>query len=206
VSAFGAFVPVVALVIVTPGPDTALTIRNTLLGGRGAGVFTALGVAGGQAVWSLATAAGIAAVLAASADVLRVVRLVGAAYLVFLGLQALWSALKERKAPPAVPRPERLPPPVALRQGLINNLTNPKMAAFFPAFLPQFVGDTGRPFFVLLALGLVSAAMTLLWLSGYAVAVAKAGDVLRRPSIRRAIEAVTGVVLVGLGLRLGSER
>src|SRR5437867_1371000 len=80
----------------TPGPDTALTIRNSLLGGRRAGVFTAIGVSSGQAVWTLATAAGLAALLAASEPAFVAVKVVGAAYLVWLGAQSLLGALRGR--------------------------------------------------------------------------------------------------------------
>jgi threonine/homoserine/homoserine lactone efflux protein len=210
VSAFGAFLAVAALVIVTPGPDTALTIRNTVLGGRRCGVFTAAGVAIGQATWTAATAAGLAALLAASEPVFRTVKLVGAAYLVFLGVQALVAALRRRggleRGTRAVGETSQLGSATAFRQGLISNLTNPKMAAFFPALLPQFAGGGQAEFLVLLALGLLFSAITLLWLTGYALAVAKAGDFVRRSPIRRALEAATGVVLVGLGLRLAAER
>jgi threonine/homoserine/homoserine lactone efflux protein len=90
----------------------------------------------------------------------------------------------------------------AFRQGLFSNLGNPKMAAFFPSLLPQFA----HSFSALIALGLVFSAMTLAWLTGYAFAVARAGETLRRPTVRRALEAVTGAVLVALGLRLATER
>jgi len=89
-----AFLVVAVVVIVTPGPDTALTIRNTLLGGRRSGVFTGVGVAAGQATWTIATSAGIAALLVASASVFRGVKYAGALYLVFLGLQALRAAVR----------------------------------------------------------------------------------------------------------------
>jgi threonine/homoserine/homoserine lactone efflux protein len=192
-----AFLGVSALVIVTPGQDTALTIRNTLVGGRRAGVLTAIGVSAGQAIWAVAAAAGIAALLRASEPAFVAVRLAGGAYLVYLGAQALRSALRDSRAH-AVPARRRAP----LRQGLLSNLGNPKMAVFFTSLLPQF----GASFPALLALGLVFCSFTFAWLSGYAVAVAKAGDVLRRPRIRRALDAVTGTVLVGLGLRLATER
>ncbi len=90
----------------------------------------------------------------------------------------------------------------AFRQGLISNLGNPKMAIFFPSLLPQFA----HSFAALLALGLLFASMTLVWLVAYAFAVAKAGDVLRRPRIRRTIDAVVGAVLVAFGVRLATER
>jgi threonine/homoserine/homoserine lactone efflux protein len=203
---FAEFLAVSVIVIVTPGPDTALTIRNTLLGDRRSGVFTALGVATGQATWALATSAGIAALLVASEPAFTAVKLAGAAYLVFLGCQALVAALR-RRPNPSVAGPRRvLPAPVAFRQGVISNLGNPKMAAFFPALLPQFAPGGEAAFPALLALGLLFACLTLTWLTAYAFAVARAGDFLRRSSVRRAMEALTGAVLVALGLRLATDR
>ncbi len=206
---FLSFLAVAVVVIATPGPDTALTIRSTLLGGRRVGIFTAAGVACGQAVWTLGTAAGLAALLAASEPVFRAVKLVGAAYLIYLGAQALRAAVRahdgasgEATGQPA----RRLEPPVAFRQGLVSNLTNPKMAAFFPALLPQFVSSGTGAFVTLLGLGFLFSLMTLAWLAAYAVAVARAGDLLRRPRVRRALEAATGAILVALGIRLATER
>jgi threonine/homoserine/homoserine lactone efflux protein len=195
-----AFLGIAALVIVTPGQDTALTIRNTLLGGRRPGVFTALGVAAGQAVWTAAAAAGVTAIVLASERAFDALRLAGAAYLVVLGLQALLAAIRgERVARPQVRR-GTLAPGRAFRQGLLSNLANPKMAVFFTSLLPQFASS----FAPMLALGLVFCTLTLAWLSAYAAAVARAGDVLRRPRVRRALEAVTGAVLVALGLRVAT--
>jgi threonine/homoserine/homoserine lactone efflux protein len=207
VSELVAFLGVAVLVIVTPGPDTALTIRNTLLGGRPAGVATAIGVVSGQAVWALATSVGLVALLLASEPAFAAVRIAGAAYLVYLGVQALVAAFRPGgNSAVVVGPPRRLPGRVAARQGLISNLGNPKMAAFFPSLLPQFV-PAGEPTFLpLLLLGLVFCSLTFVWLSAYAVVVARAGDLLRRPRIRRAMEAVTGAVLVALGLRLASEQ
>src|SRR5438045_8932555 len=93
-ASLAAFLIVAVVVIVTPGPDTALTIRNTLLGGRRGGVFTGVGVAAGQAIWTVATSAGIAALLVASKPVFRAVKYTGALYLAFLGLQALRAAAR----------------------------------------------------------------------------------------------------------------
>jgi threonine/homoserine/homoserine lactone efflux protein len=98
-----------------------------------------------------------------------------------------------------------LSPQVALRQGLISNLTNPKMIALFPALLPQFAPHDHGAFVVLLALRLLFSTMTLVWLGGYAVVVAKAGDLLRRGRVRRVLEALTGVVSIGLGVRLATQ-
>ena len=200
-AALGAFLAVSAVMIVTPGPDTALTIRNTLMGGRRAGCFSAIGVSAGQALWTLATATGIAALLAASEPAFLAVKIAGSAYLIWLGLQALVAAVSGRPRHAATVERRRLAAPRALRQGLLNNLGNPKMAAFFPSLLLQFA----HSFSALLALGLVFSAMTLVWLTGYAFAVARAGDFLGRSRIRRAIEAATGAILVALGLRVATE-
>jgi threonine/homoserine/homoserine lactone efflux protein len=196
-----AFLGISALVIVTPGQDTALTIRNSLLGGRRAGVFTALGVSAGQAVWAFATSIGIAALIVAFEPAFVALKLAGAAFLIYLGAQALYGALRGRHVQQRTAS-GALESRSALRQGLISNLGNPKMAVFFTSLLPQF----GTSFSALLALGLVFCTLTLVWLAAYAFAVARAGDVLRRPAIKRAFDAVLGVVLVALGLRLATER
>jgi RhtB (resistance to homoserine/threonine) family protein len=201
------FVALAIVVIVTPGPDTALTIRNTLVGGRPAGVATAAGVALGQATWSVATSVGVAALLVAAEPAFAALKLAGAAYLIYLGAQSLWSAFRGRAAHPEASRsaaPVRTT--TALRQGILSNLTNPKMAVFFPSLLPQFVSPDAPPFFALLALGMVFCLMTLSWLTAYASAVARAGDVLRRSAIRRVIEAATGTVLVAFGIRVAVSR
>jgi threonine/homoserine/homoserine lactone efflux protein len=203
-----AFLGISALVIATPGQDTALTIRNTLVGGRRAGSFTALGVSTGQAVWTLAASAGVAALLVASEPAFVALKLAGAAYLVFLGVQALVAAFR-RGAPKGYAAEgalrRALAPAAAYRQGVISNLGNPKMAVFFTSLLPQFAPDGGASFPAMLALGLLFCLLTLVWLTAYAAAVARAGAVLRRPAVRRALDALTGTVLVALGLRLATE-
>src|SRR5262245_14310906 len=204
-----AFLGIAVLVIVTPGPDTALTVRNTLSGGRRGGLGTAFGVAMGQAVWTLATSAGVAALLVASAPAFAALRLAGAAYLVWLGGQALRAALRparDREQTEERRSADRLPAAAAFRQGVLSNLANPKMAVFFTSLLPPFAPPGGSAFPALLGLGLVFCAMTLAWLAAYAVVVARAGDVLRRLGVRRAIEAVTGLALLALGTRLAFER
>ena len=201
------FVALAIVVIVTPGPDTALTIRNTLVGGRQAGVATALGVALGQATWSVATSIGVAALVVTAEPAFAALKLAGAAYLIYLGAQSLWSALRGRPAHPTMDGSgARTRPTKAIRQGVLSNLANPKMAVFFPSLLPQFVAADAPPFLAPLALGLLFCLMTLAWLTAYAFAVARAGNVLRRSSIRRAMEAITGAVLVAFGIRVVAVR
>ena len=202
-----AFMGIAALVICTPGPDTAMTIRNALLGGRAAGLATALGVSTGLAIWALATSAGLVALLIASEPLFLAVKYAGAAYLVWLGLQSLGAAFGSGAPPQAVEQPaaRRLAPRQAYLQGVVSDLGNPKIAAFFSSMLPQFAPAGATDFLGLAALGLLFSLMTLLWLSGYALATARMGDALRRPRIRRTLDGITGAALIGLGLKLASE-
>jgi threonine/homoserine/homoserine lactone efflux protein len=275
-----AFLGVSAVVICVPGPDTALTVRNALAGGRRCGVATAAGVAVGQAVWTLATSVGIAELIQASEPAFLVMKAVGAAYLVALGLQSLlaavgirslwtaagirslWTAVGIRfpgrlrsptggpgsggsgcrapgargpgadgwgssvpgtrravgpgpgpggsRAPAAAGGPGpgargRMGPGRALRQGLVSNLANPKMAAFFLSLLPQFaLPEQGAGGVV--GLGLVFCVMTFGWLGLYSVVVDRARAVLGRPWVRRTLDGVSGVVLVGFGTRLALQQ
>ncbi len=208
-SSLWAFLGISVLVIVTPGPDTALTIRNALLGGWRGGISTALGIAIGQGIWALATSAGIAALLVASEPLFAAVKLAGAGYLVVLGGQALIGALRGTslyESAPAKGTLRRLRPWLAFRQGVISDLGNPKMAVFFTSLLPQFAPSGGASFTALVLLGLIFSTLTLTWLTGYTVAVAMAADFLRRTRIRRGLEALTGAVLIALGLRLAAEQ
>jgi threonine/homoserine/homoserine lactone efflux protein len=209
VSDFAAFLGVAVVVIVTPGQDTALTIRNTLLGGRRVGILTALGVSTGQAVWTLAASAGIAALLAASEPAFLAVKLLGAAYLILLGARALRDACRRSDtsshADLACPPERRLSPGAGLRQGVLSNLGNPKMAVFFTSLLPQFVSGPDGAFLPMLVLGLVFCALTFAWLTAYAFAVAKAHEFLHRPRIRRILDGLTGAFLVAFGVRLATE-
>jgi threonine/homoserine/homoserine lactone efflux protein len=207
VTEFATFVAVSAVVIMTPGPDTAMTIRNTLLGGRRTGVATALGIALGQSVWTVAASAGVAALLIASEPAFRALQLAGSAYLIYLGLHSLWSAWHHRETAPRPAAGPRQQWRKGLRQGLLSDLANPKMAVFFLSLLPQFVtpGGGAASFAGFPLLGAVFAAMTFAWLTGYAFVLARAGEVLRRPRIRRALDSLTGAALVALGVRVATE-
>ena len=203
-----AFLAISIVVIVTPGQDTALTIRNTLLGGRPAGLATAAGVAAGQGIWTLAASLGLTAIVVASETAFSAVRLIGAAYLIYLGAHSLWAAIRGH-APGNGGSDGRtgggLPPRRAFREGAFSNLANPKMAIFFSSLLPQFVAPGSGAFVAMLGLGLVFVSLTLAWLSAYAAVVARVGLVLQRPRVRRAFDAVVGAVLVGFGARLAAD-
>jgi RhtB (resistance to homoserine/threonine) family protein len=196
----GPFLAISILLIVIPGPDTAVVTTNALVGGRRGGILAAVGVAIGLAVWTLAAALGIAALLRASEVGFTALKLIGAAYLIWIGVQML-----RTRIPTGAVQPRRSAQ-TSLRQGLISDLGNPKIAVFFTSFLPQFVGSHSPAFASLLALGLIFCVLTLAWLIVYATLVGEGAAVLRRPRVRRALDRFTGVVLIGFGVRLALER
>jgi RhtB (resistance to homoserine/threonine) family protein len=200
------FVGVAAVVIVVPGPDTAVVTKNVLVHGRRAAFGTSLGVSAGLSVWTLAAAVGVASVVRASALAFTVLKLMGALYLVWLGVQALRAAGHAQSGV----RVATMDKPAmgalgGFRQGLLSDLANPKIGIFFTSLLPQFV-DAGRPVLLpFLALGAVFVLMTVLWLSAYCLIAARAAETLQRPRVKAAMDRATGIVLIALGLRLAIE-
>jgi threonine/homoserine/homoserine lactone efflux protein len=203
-----AFLAVSVVVICTPGPDTALTVRNALAGGRRGGIWTAAGVSLGEAVWTVAASIGVAGLLRASAPAFLALKVAGALYLLYLGAQTLRAAWTSHGHDTGTRRPPglRLSPVRALRQGLLNDLGNPKMAAFMVSLLPQFASGEHAGFAAFLVLGLLFCAMTFGWLVMYTLAVVRARDFLGRPRIRRALDSLMGCVLVAFGIRLAAEQ
>jgi threonine/homoserine/homoserine lactone efflux protein len=205
------FLGVITLLTVSPGADMAMVSRSVFLGGRRAAFATTLGIAAGCLVWAIASAAGVAAVLAASETAYDALRLVGAAYLVWLGVQSLWAAARGyggqtpfggRTLTSGRPAGSLRQP---FRQGLLTNLFNPKIALFYTTFLPQFIGP-GDPVLPLsIAMASVHIALGIVWLSAYAWLLDRAVGAFRRSGLRRALDAVTGTVLVALGIRVAAD-
>ncbi len=197
------FVAVAVLVILTPGPDMALMTRNALAGGRRAALFTGLGITVGLLIWTAASVIGLVAVLAASAVAFTIVKLAGAVYLVYLGVRTLLSlhgASADDDAESAA-RAHGSP----FRQGLFTNLLNPKIAVLFTSLIPQFVEPGPSATFQSLLLASIFVSLGLVWLVTYALLATAFADALRRPTFKRALSAITGVVLIGLGVRLATE-
>ncbi len=200
------FLGISALVILIPGPDTAMVTKNALLHGRPAALGTAFGVCTGLSVWTVASALGVASLVRTSATAFTVLKLLGALYLIWLGAQAL-RASRHAGATEAV---ENLPRHIfgawaGFRQGVLSDLANPKIGVFFMSLVPQFIGR-GRPLVPFLGLGSMFVVMTLAYLLAYALVAVRAADALRRPRVKAVLDRATGVVLIGLGLRLATER
>jgi threonine/homoserine/homoserine lactone efflux protein len=189
------------LLIMIPGPDQALITRSTLVGGRKAGLLTMLGGVLGVTVHATAAAIGLSALLVASAKAFTVLKIVGAAYLLWMGVQTLRA--RRDAASPSPSRSLRLG--TAVRQGFLSNALNPKVALFFVTFLPQFLPtslDAGATRLHALLLSGVFALLFVGWFGLYVIVVNNVGRVLRRPRVKAAIERVTGVLLVGFAVGL----
>src|SRR4051812_49180736 len=186
------------VLIALPGPDQALISRNALVGGRTAGVRTMLGGATGLTLHATAAALGVSALLATSAAAYATLKLVGVAYLVYLGAKMLLSARK----PPEPEQQTRGGRPFL--QGFVSNALNPKVALFFLTFVPQFLPDHGSTLAVSLLLSATFAALYLVWFSGMVAVVGLASDALRRPCVKAWIERFTGGALLAFGARLAA--
>ncbi|CCF98915.1 LysE family translocator [Ralstonia solanacearum] len=209
------FMLAVFLLNVTPGPDTAYIVGRSVSQGRAAGLISSLGVSAGCCVHVLAVAFGLTALLAASTVAFTVIKVIGAAYLIYLGGRMLLApperddALGSSDAPEARameaaavrrPRPLR----ALFMQGFLTNVLNPKVVLFFLSFFPQFVDPgTGHKAVAFLALGAVFIAMSTAWNSLVAwVAASVTRRVAGKPGIKRWLDRVVGTAFIGLGARL----
>src|SRR5918999_1442920 len=186
------------VLIALPGPDQALIMRNALVGGRTAGLRTMLGGASGLTLHAAAAALGVSALLATSAAAYSTLKLVGIAYLLYLGVRMLLAAGRPSG------HDEQEPGGRAFAQGFVSNALNPKVALFFLTFVPQFLPDQGASLPAALALSAIFAAIYLAWFTGMVTLVELVGNALRRPRVQAWTERVTGGALVAFGLRLAA--
>ena len=202
------YVGVVVAIALLPGPDTAVVTKNALVHGREAALGSAIGVNIGLSVWTLATALGVAAILRSSATVYDALKLIGALYLIWIGARTLWDSRRRR----GVAREDEAAGGCAIDrrggfvQGVISNLANPKVGIFFTSLLPQFVSPHGSALLQMLMLGGIFVALDVLWMCSYALAAVRLSHVLSRARVKAAIDRVSGLALVGVGIRLAIER
>ncbi|MFJ7060866.1 LysE family translocator [Streptomyces griseobrunneus] len=200
-----AFTGVAAGMVALPGADFTVVVRNALAS-RTAGLATALGVAGGLLVHTALAVAGLAAVLVTMPVLFRTVQLLGGAYVLYLGISALYVVRRrvseESRAPDHVPPAPPQELGRSLRQGFLTNALNPKAPVLFLSLLPQFVPEGQPPLPRTLLLAALVVALALIWFPAVALLVDRLGRWLRRPRTARAIEGGSGVALTGLGLAL----
>ena len=200
------FLALVLVITIAPGPDTALTLRAALVRGRGAGLVTMAGVSTAGAVQGLLAAGGLGAIIVASEPLFLTVKWVGAAYLLWLGGHALWTAWRgDFGSAPEEPvsGQGRGGRGRVFAQGFLCNITNPKVLAFNLAVLPQFVGDgAGVPVLALYALSLV--ALGSVYLSAVVLLADRARSFLSAPRVRRRIEGSMGAAMIGFSAKVAT--
>jgi len=191
------YVSVAGLIVITPGADTMVVVKNTLRGGLVHAVRTAAGVCTGLAVWACISAFGLAAILAASGTVFTTIKIAGAAYLIFLGARTLASSRKLDAA--STNQSAR----GIWGQGAITNLGNPKVGVFYTSFLPQFIPAHSQNTLVIsLALAGMHIVLSFICLLSYAFLVQRFGDIFQRRRWRQVLEIIIGTVLCGFGVGL----
>lgn len=198
ITALLAFTIVAALMTVTPGMDTALVLRTALVEGRGPAFRTGLGIGLGCLTWGIVTALGLSALIAASELAYTVLKYVGAAYLVWLGVNLLMSGGHVPELGPAEPR--RLSG--HLRRGFLTNVLNPKVGVFYVAFFPQFVPAGANTIVMTLVMAGIHAALGILWFVALGATAHSFMATLRDTSFVKWIDRVTGALFVGLAVRL----
>ncbi|MFG1867023.1 LysE family translocator [Micromonospora arborensis] len=197
------FLVAVAPITATPGASLTLVVSRVATGGRRQGWWVILGTVTGLYVHATLAAVGLAALVLRSSQAFWVVKLVGAAYLVGLGIWLLWSASRRPAGPPPPVRARRLPWRVhhPYLQGLLGNVLNPKAAAVYLTLAPQFL-EPGRPVLVpMLLLATAHAALHTCWLAGWTAVSGAAARLLRKANVRRVFDRLTGAILLGLGVR-----
>jgi threonine/homoserine/homoserine lactone efflux protein len=198
------------LVTIVPGPDMALVTRQVLAYGQRVARATIAGNILGLVVHTAGVAFGLSALLLSSARIFEVVKLAGAAYLIYLGATTFWLARRAAAATETgLPPPQRavITRATAFRQGFLSTTLNPKPALFFATYLPQFIDPDGNVAVQILALGGFHILVGVIWLTTYAQLIGRLHFVLTRDRVRRGLERATGAVLIALGLRVAfSER
>ena len=203
-SAYGTYLAFAVVLVLIPGPDFAVVTKNSLVGGRRRGWFSALGVASSNTVQGLAAATGLGAVIARSEPVFVTVKWAGIAYLLYLATQSFRSARRgryDRHVASPADAGSRLR---GWRQGFLSNITNPKVLVFYLAVLPQFLGQHAAiP--VLMVFAVSHAALSLCYLSLVVTVLTRVRAVLQRRAVRRSMDVATGCALVGFGAKLAVD-
>jgi threonine/homoserine/homoserine lactone efflux protein len=193
---------VLALLTISPGADMALVAKITLERGRQAALIATLGICSGLFVHAIASALGLSVVLATSAEAFTIVKLVGAVYLAYLGVQALRSSFRDETHESLPPRRATTP----FLEGLLSNVLNPKVAVFYLTFMPQFMSPGDNVLARSIAFAVAHSIMGVVWLTAYAYVLSRIGVLFGQAGARRWLERVTGGVLIALGARLALER
>ncbi|PFY14351.1 lysine transporter LysE [Bacillus toyonensis] len=193
--------------IILPGPDTAMATKNTLVAGKMGGVKTVFGTCVALLIHTLAAVIGLSALIVKSALLFSIFKYVGALYLIYIGIKALLAVKnKEGVNTNDVSINNDKEHTSCFRQGFLTNLLNPKIAVFFLIFLPQFLNPSHNTFIQLLVMGLTYLVLTIIWFAFYIFLIDKISAFMKKPKTQRYIQGLTGIVLIGFGIKLALEK
>jgi threonine/homoserine/homoserine lactone efflux protein len=202
---FYLFVIMSVMLIILPGPDTAIVTRNTLAGGSPKGLKTLSGTICALLIHTFAAVAGLSAIIVKSAFLFSVFKYAGAVYLVYLGIKSIM-ALKNNVISEEITEPGKYKNKSYFKQGFLTNILNPKVAVFFLTFLPQFVSTGSDPLIPFLLMGATYALLTTVWFMLYIFLINQISTFMKKPKTTKVIEALTGTVLIGFGIKLAFEK
>jgi RhtB (resistance to homoserine/threonine) family protein len=203
---FYLFVIMCVLLIILPGPDTAIATKNTLTVGRTGGFRTIFGTCCALLIHTLAAVVGLSAIIVKSAFLFSVFKYFGAVYLVYLGIKTLWALKQNKTAPTEMATESKYDNKSCFKQGFLTNLLNPKVAVFFLTFLPQFV-ESGSPSFIpFLIMGITYTLLTAVWFLFYIYLLNQIRTFMKKPRTQTIMEGITGTILIGFGIKLALEK
>jgi RhtB (resistance to homoserine/threonine) family protein len=203
---FGLFVIMCILLIILPGPDTAIATKNTLTIGRNGGFKTILGTCCALLIHTLAAVVGLSAIIVKSAFLFSVFKYFGAVYLVYLGIKTLWALKQNKTTASDIPAESKYEGKSCFKQGFLTNLLNPKVAVFFLTFLPQFVESGSQSYIPFLIMGITYMLLTAVWFLFYIYLLDQIRAFMKKPKTQSVIEGITGTVLIGFGIKLALEK
>lgn len=202
------FILMSILLVILPGPDTGLATNNTIIYGKIGGIRTVFGITTGLVIHTSAAVLGLSAIIVKSAFLFSVFKYVGALYLIYLGIMALWTIKNKRTSidsDPALSN-NKFQNASCFRQGFLTNLLNPKVAVFFLTFLPQFVVADKNVLIQFLMMGGIYIILTLIWFMLYVNFINYINVWMKKPSTQHFIQGISGVILVGFGIKLALEK
>ncbi|MBO1511371.1 LysE family translocator [Metabacillus bambusae] len=204
---FYLFVLMCIFLIILPGPDTAITTKNTVTVGKIGGLKTALGTCCALLIHTSAAVLGLSAIIVKSALLFSVFKYVGAVYLIYLGVKTLWSLKKKEEAASVkVMTKSQFVNTSCFKQGFLTNILNPKVAVFFLTFLPQFVDSGINTFLPFLIMGITYTVLTAVWFLLYVYLINQISAFMKKPKTQNIIEGITGTILIGFGIKLALEK
>jgi RhtB (resistance to homoserine/threonine) family protein len=204
---FYLFVLMCILLIILPGPDTAIATKNTVIAGKIGGLKTALGTCCALLIHTSAAVLGLSAIIVKSALLFSVFKYVGAVYLIYLGIKTLWLLRKKEVAASVeMDTKSKFTNKSCFKQGFLTNILNPKVAVFFLTFLPQFVDSGSNTFIPFLIMGITYTVLTAVWFLLYVYLINQVSAFMKRPKAQNIIEGITGTILIGFGIKLALEK